>query len=316
EEQLLAGVAILEGRPRGAQDALHGLDEAELGHVVGLVEHGDAHLGEVELALLDEILDAAGGADHDVDALLEGAHLSSLRHAAVDLRGEEADAAGDRLHGAVDLQRQLAGRREDDRARLAADLPALAGLRLQDALDQRSAESDGLARAGAAAAEHVAALEHGRAGCRLDRERRLGAHVAQHLGDVRAETEVGEGHIGDLGGLHGLRLEPLVDHVLGLLVLARCAGRRTGRTRGPVAAARTVVAAGGTRITIGTEAGTLAAVEATGAVGGAGATVVARTASEAAVIAAGSRVARAVATVGPRPVEAGPVVAGGAASVA
>ena len=40
-----------------------------------------------------------------------------LRHAAVDLRGEEADAAGDRLHGAVDLQGQLARRGEDERAR-------------------------------------------------------------------------------------------------------------------------------------------------------------------------------------------------------
>ena len=49
---------------------------------------------EVELALLDEVLDAAGGADDDVDAASCSAPTwRRLRHAAVDLRGEEADAA-------------------------------------------------------------------------------------------------------------------------------------------------------------------------------------------------------------------------------
>ena len=51
-----------------------------------------------------------------------------LGHAAVDLRGEQADAAGDRLDRAVDLQRELARRGEDERLRLAAELAALAGL--------------------------------------------------------------------------------------------------------------------------------------------------------------------------------------------
>ena len=127
---------------------------------------------EVELALLDEVLDAAGGADDDVDALLERADLAALRHAAVDLRGEEADAAGDRLDRAVDLQRELARRGEDERLRRAAELAALAGLRAQHALDERCAERDGLARAGAAAGEHVLALEDRRDRRGLDRERR------------------------------------------------------------------------------------------------------------------------------------------------
>ena len=51
-----------------AEDSLHRLEEPELAHVVGLVEHRDDDLREVELALLDEVLDAAGRADHDVDA--------------------------------------------------------------------------------------------------------------------------------------------------------------------------------------------------------------------------------------------------------
>jgi hypothetical protein len=53
-----------------------GLEEPEVAHVVGLVDHRDDDLGEVEAALLDEVLDATGGADHDVDAALERADLT------------------------------------------------------------------------------------------------------------------------------------------------------------------------------------------------------------------------------------------------
>ncbi len=62
--------ALVEGRgeqqalPPGlrlVEDALHGLEEAEVAHVVGLIEHGDGDLAEVELALLDQVLDATGG---------------------------------------------------------------------------------------------------------------------------------------------------------------------------------------------------------------------------------------------------------------
>src|SRR5690606_17191648 len=106
EQQLLAAVR------RVTQDALHRLDETELAHVVGLVEHGDLTLGEVELALVDEVFDATGGADDDVDTLLQRTHLTGLRDTAVDLRREQADAARDRLDRAVDLQCELTGRRQ------------------------------------------------------------------------------------------------------------------------------------------------------------------------------------------------------------
>jgi len=109
---------------------------------------------------------------------------------------------------------------------------------LQDALHERSAECDGLAGSGAPAGEHVAPLEHGGDGGRLDRERRRRAHVRQHLDDVRSESEIAEGHIRDLFGLHGLRLEALVHDVLDLLVLRTAIGGAV-----PVAAARSVGAA-------------------------------------------------------------------------
>ena len=46
--------------------------EAEVGHVVGLVEHGDLDVAEAAVALADEVLEPAGAGDHDVDAGLAG----------------------------------------------------------------------------------------------------------------------------------------------------------------------------------------------------------------------------------------------------
>src|SRR5690606_14584969 len=122
--------------------------------------------------------------------------------AAVDLRGEEADALRDRLHRAVDLQGELAGRREDQGARLATHLALAArlarfGPALHEPLDRGGAEGDGLARAGLASAEHVASLEHDRDGRSLDGERVLRAELAQGAHDVAAEPEVGERHAVD-----------------------------------------------------------------------------------------------------------------------
>ena len=50
------------------QQPAHGGQEAEVGHVVGLVEDGDLDRVEVGVALLDEVLEPAGAGDDDVDA--------------------------------------------------------------------------------------------------------------------------------------------------------------------------------------------------------------------------------------------------------
>ncbi len=236
EQQLLAAVG------RVAENPLHRFDESELAHVVGLVEHRDAAVRQVELALVDEVLDAAGGADHDVDALLQRTDLTPLRDATIDLRGEQADAASDRLHRAVDLQREFARRGEDDRLRVTAELTTLSGLALQDALDQRSAEGDRLTGTGAASSEHVAALQDRRDGRCLNGERRSRTHVAQRFDDVRAEAEVGERRALDLGGRHDLGCELLVDDVFG-----RLEPRALRRRAVPIVAARALLAVIATR---------------------------------------------------------------------
>ncbi len=218
EQQLLAAVG---GQ---AQDALHRLEEAELAHVVGLVDHAGGDARQVEFALLVQILDPAGRSDHDVDALLQRADLTPLRNAAVDLRREQAHGAGDRLHSAVDLQRQLAGRSQDEGDGCAAELALGALLRAQDALDQRCAERDRLAGAGAASGEHIATVEDRRGRRRLDRERSSRSHLGEHPHDVVAQAEVGEGRLGDLAGVDRLRGELLMHDVDAVLL-------RTGARR-------------------------------------------------------------------------------------
>ena len=54
-----------------AQDALDVGQEAQVEHLVGLVEHQHRQPAELQVALLGEVEQSAGGADDDVDALLQ-----------------------------------------------------------------------------------------------------------------------------------------------------------------------------------------------------------------------------------------------------
>jgi len=103
-------------RGAGPQDPLHRLQEAELTHQVGLVDDGDADLREIQPALLDQVLHAAGGADHDVHAALQHRDLLVLRHPADHLHGELPERTGQRPHRAVDLLGELAGGGQHQRA--------------------------------------------------------------------------------------------------------------------------------------------------------------------------------------------------------
>ena len=65
-----------------ADDALQRMDEAEVEHLVGLVEDEDLDVAEVERALVDQVEQAAGRGDEDVDAARQAADLAADRHAA------------------------------------------------------------------------------------------------------------------------------------------------------------------------------------------------------------------------------------------
>ena len=177
---------------RGGEDAAHGRQEAEVGHVVGLVEHGDLDVAERAVSLAHQVLEPAGAGEHDVDATLEAAHLRALADAAVDDQGREARSLGQRLQRGLDLADELTGRSEDERARGALARRTTRGL---EAGDQREQEGVGLAGARAAAAEHVAAGQ--RVGQRdlLDgsggRDAARGEHVGERWRGRRGRRRTG-----------------------------------------------------------------------------------------------------------------------------
>ena len=77
QQALTAGRGCIE-------DALDAGEEAEVGHVVGLVEHGHFDRVEAAVPLADEVFEAARAGNDDVDALAKCGHLRALADAAVD----------------------------------------------------------------------------------------------------------------------------------------------------------------------------------------------------------------------------------------
>ena len=150
------------------EQAAYGGQEAEVGHVVGLVEHGDLDRAEVEQWPWPIRSSRRPG---------QATTMSTPRRRPLTcgfwptppktVRVRQAGGRGQRREGRVDLADQLAGRRQDQRARAAGRRGAA---RRGEPGHQRQQERVGLAGAGAAAAEHVAAGE--RVGQRggLDRE--------------------------------------------------------------------------------------------------------------------------------------------------
>src|SRR4029077_12773623 len=100
------------------------------------------YVADVEGAAVHQVDQPARGADDDVDALLERVELRVVGHAAVD--GEDPDAAVLAGQGEVggDLERELAGRRDDQRLRLAGrgELEVVGVVCSHGALQDRDAE--------------------------------------------------------------------------------------------------------------------------------------------------------------------------------
>ena len=94
-------------------------EEAEVSHVVGLVE--DGHLDRVELhvALADEVLEAARAGDDNVNAVAQGGHLRVLANATENNAGGESERLRDRGKRLFNLADELPGRGENQGARAA-----------------------------------------------------------------------------------------------------------------------------------------------------------------------------------------------------
>ena len=169
EEQ---GLALLGGE---LADLAQGVDEAEVEHLISLVEHEDLDAREVERLLVDQIEQAARGGDENVGAAVELVAILAHRGAADDALHLEARKRAIILGAVGDLHREFAGRGQHQHpARLERDL--LVGL--AQAVNRREHESGGLAGAGLGDAEQVAALQDRRDRLFLDRG---GNGVALHV---------------------------------------------------------------------------------------------------------------------------------------
>ena len=164
--------------------------EAEVEHLVGLVEDEGAHGGKVEVALAGQVEQPARGADDDFDAGPQRLDLRLIRAAAVDGEHPGAEQATGALEVFGDLNAQLTGRNDDERERLAAfGVSAAPG---RDPLQQGDAERERLAGAGARLADDIGAFERHGEGERLNGERRGDAGLGKGRHDRGADAERGE----------------------------------------------------------------------------------------------------------------------------
>ena len=192
-EVLLGDAADAVGHRRGEQgdllvvrgvleDALDVLLEAHVQHLVGLVEHQVAQVGDVQRALLQVVDDAARGAHDDLGAAAQAGELDAVGLAAVDRQDlDAAEVVGEGLEGVGDLQGQFTRRCENQSLRGA--------LLLVDAGQDRQRESRGLAGARLGEADDVAPVHQERNGLLLDGGRRFEADLLDCVKDDLRQAE-------------------------------------------------------------------------------------------------------------------------------
>ena len=175
----------LAARRAHAKDLLDVLDEAEVEHLVGLVEDDVAGRGQHQRAARDQVHDPPDGGDDDVGALAQPRLLGLDRGAAEDGDDLDVEVLGVGAQRLGDLDAELAGRRHHDR------LGLLRG-RIE-VLQQRQAEGGGLAGAGLRLADYVLAAEQRRDRLLLNRGRLGIAELIERGLDLRAQSELVKG---------------------------------------------------------------------------------------------------------------------------
>ena len=177
-----------------AQDALDVGQEAEVEHLVGLVEHQDGDSAQLQVALLGEVEQPARRADHDVgagtqrvDLRLVGAPAVNGHHGQLAVTGGEVLRSTGEVAG--DLQAQFAGGHHDERSRDARQWALGVG---GDLLQQGHTEREGLAHAGAGLADQVVARQRERQRQFLDGKCMLDAVFGQCAHYFVAYSEFGK----------------------------------------------------------------------------------------------------------------------------
>ncbi len=132
------------------------MNEAEVEHLVGLVEDEDLDIAQRQRALIDQVDQAAGRGDDDVEAVRAHLDLAVDRRTAEHDAGADIEAATIILERFGDLRGKLARRRQHQHAARAGLARLWVGGKAHQA-GQR--ERRGLAGAGLGDAAQVATLE-------------------------------------------------------------------------------------------------------------------------------------------------------------
>ena len=147
-------------------DALQRVNEAEVEHLVGLVEDEDLELAQAEGPLVDEVEQAARRRDEDVETARDGAHALAVGNAAEDHADRQPHELAVGVGAGGDLRCKLARRRKHQHTDLARLRDVARG---REAVERRQHEGRRLAGAGLRNAEEIAAGQDGRDGLALDR---------------------------------------------------------------------------------------------------------------------------------------------------
>ncbi len=168
------------------------MDEPHVEHAVGLIEHERLDGAEVDVALVHQVHQPAGGGDDRVGAGPEGADLGVLVHAAEDDGVAQRQATPVADEALEDLRRELTRRAQNQRPR---EAPALArGVGRRETVKNREGEGARLARARLGAGHDVAALKNVRDGGGLNGGRSGVAFVGDGAEDGLGEPEFLECH--------------------------------------------------------------------------------------------------------------------------
>ncbi len=190
EQQVLP----LGRQPR--QDFLDVVDEAHVEHPVGLVEHEDFHMGQIDGVLAGQIEQAAGAGDEYVKPLGQGLDLRIHADAAEDHRAFQRQVTGVELEAVVYLGGELTGRRQHQNAGLLGAVAVFA-VRVavgEQQFEHRKGEAARLAGAGLGGNHQVAALQHGGNGPLLHGGRLGVTGGLDGTGQSLGETEGSKGH--------------------------------------------------------------------------------------------------------------------------
>jgi hypothetical protein len=154
---------VLARRGQQGEDLADVVDEAHVEHAIGLVQHQDLDLLQVDGPLLHVVEQPAGRGDDDVDPAAQRIDLRLHADAAVDARRFHLGVLAVGAHALLDLERELARRGDDQHADLLRDRGAL-----RKELQDGQHKARGFPGAGLRGAEQVAACEDYRDGLRLD----------------------------------------------------------------------------------------------------------------------------------------------------